>query len=1079
MGHNTSANGSGRGRGGRAGRLWPVGLAAALVASSLVQVSLVSPADGAAGDGSAVWAWGTNDQGQMLDVLTSGRSTPVPILDGVTDFSAGDSMGAAVVAGRVWTWGGQPDFDGGPNFKERSTPRPVPGMTDIQSVSTGDRHIVALDGDGDVWVWGANEYGQLGLGTAGSEIQAPTRLSSANPALPAFVEVEAGSASSFAVDVDGRVWSWGMPFPYSPVNETRPVEVAGAEDVTDVSVGGNHVLARTSAGEVLAWGSNFFGELGQGDLAPRAGVVTVPGLTNVVDMDAGHDHNYAVLADGTVKSWGGGVTSPEAVPNLPAVAAVASSQYHQVAVGQDGVAYTWGLGSSALGRTFQQGVADPVPAPVDDDLPRLLDAGAAFFTTFLLDENGTLYSLGSADKGVLGDTSGRTLTPTLVDSASDVLQLSAGENHVLGLNASGDVIGWGSNEQGQLGAGPREIVSAPRTIGVAATVTRVLAGWDSSYALDDAGTIWSWGRNNQGQLGDGTQVSRPTPEPVDLPHPVVDLDAGAPSAIAVDDQGQVWTWGGNFSGELGTGDEDARLVPFPVPLGSPVIDVAMGEEHAAALGDDGTVWAWGWNNRGQIGTTPGSPNRRAVPQPVAGLPSDLVAITAGDAQTLALEADGSVWEWGRVLADRTGSGTPAVVSGLPPMAQVSASGYLRIGLSRDGEVWVWGENTEGDLATGDNAPATTPRRLTGFSDASAVVVSKDDRNNTVFVLASPARTTSADVAVGGTVRTGATPSYQDPTDLAVTSPVAGSVSIAEDPDLTMPPGFSVLGRPFDVTAPAATASEPLVLTFSLHRSAIPDGTGLAAVTPLRNGVVVGDCTAGSGSAATPDPCVASRSRDALGTVEIVVRTSHASTWALVEATGPPPMPPLVNVSGIAPGDVLTLNETVPVSVTCQDRGISVTSCAAPATADTGSVGQHTLVATATDATGAVTSVEVAYEVRYDFWGFDGTVVSAPGVNTGKAGRTYPIAWALLDAHGDRQRDLAAIEGVKVRSSSCSQFDLSTGEELDATTAGASGLRVQPDGSFAYNWKTPKAGGCYRLEVHLADGSSPWLAFSLR
>jgi alpha-tubulin suppressor-like RCC1 family protein len=1014
----------------------------------------------------------------MLDVLTSGRSTPVPILDGVTDFSAGDSMGAAVVAGRVWTWGGQPDFNGGPNFKERSTPRVVPGLADIQSVSTGGGHTLALDGEGEVWVWGSDEYGQLGLGTAGSETQAPTSLSSANPALPVFVEVEAGSTSSFAVDVDGHVWSWGMPLPYSPVNETRPVEVAGAENVTDVSVGGNHVLARTSAGEVLAWGSNFFGELGQGDLAPRAGVVTVPGLSNVVDMDAGHDHNYAVLADGTVESWGGGVTSPETVPNLPAVAAVASSQYHQVAVGQDGVAYTWGLGSPALGRTFQQGVADPVPAPVDDDLPRLLDAGAAFFATFLLDENGTLYSLGSADKGVLGDTSGRTLAPVLVDAAADAVQLSAGENHVLGLNASGDVIGWGSNEQGQLGAGPQEIVSAPRTIGLSGTVTRVLAGWDSSYALDDTGVIWAWGRNNQGQLGDGTLVSRPTPAPVDLPHPVVDLDAGAPSTIALDDQGQVWAWGGNSSGELGTGDEDARLEPVPVTLGAPVIDVAMGEEHAAALGADGTVWAWGWNNRGQIGGTPNVPNQQPSPREVLGLPTTLESITAGDAQTIALENDGTVWEWGRVLPNRTGSGTPTAVSGLPPMAQVSASGYVRIGLSRDGEVWVWGENTQGDLATGDTAPVAAPRRLAGFSDASSVLVSKDDRNNTVFVLASPARTTSSDLAAGDTVRTGAAPSYQDPADLAVTSPVAGPVSIAEDPGLTPPPGLSVLGTPFDVTAPAATAAEPLVLTFSLHRSAIPDGTDLAAVTPLRDGVVVGDCAAGSGSTATPDPCVASRSRDALGTVEIVVRTSHASTWALVEHAGPPPMPPLVDVSGIAPGDVLTLNETVPVSVTCQDRGISVTSCAAPTTADTSTVGEHTLVATATDATGAVTSIEVAYEVRYDFSGFHGTVVSAPGVNTGKAGRTYPLGWALFDAHGDHQSDLSAIE-AKVRSASCGQFDLSTGEELDPTTSGGSGLRVQPDGTFAYNWKTPKSAGCYRLEVHLADGSSPWLAFSLR
>ena len=460
-----------------------------------------------------------------------------------------------------------------------------------------------------------------------------------------------------------------------------------------------------------------------------------------------------------------------------------------------------------------------------------------------------------------------------------------------------------------------------------------------------------------------------------------------------------------------------------------------------------------------------------------GLPI-IAAVVAGDAQSLAIEPDGTVWEWGRVLPDRLGTSTPTVVAGLPQMSQVSANGNVRLGLSRFGDVWVWGDNVQGDFATGDTQPAASPRRLDGFSHVTSVTVSKDYTNNTLFVLSSAARITSGDAAPGGTVGTGAGATRQDPVNLSVTTPVAGRIVITEDPGVAVP-GLSVLGVPFDVTAPAASVEEPLVLTFDLHRSVIPAGTALSAITVARDGTAVADCAAGAGASATPDPCVASRGEDPLGNLRLEVRSSHASIWALIAHTGPPPMPPLVGIAGLASGAVVTLNQEVPLTATCQERGLAVTSCEVPAVADTSSVGPHTVVATATDETGAVTSFAVTYTVRYDFSGYDDQVVSPPAVNVGKAGRTYPLGWSLYDASHKPQSNLSAVLGVHVRSVPCGQFDLTTGEQLDAATAGSSGLRITSEGSFAYNWKTPKNTGCYRLEVRLADGTAPWLAFSLR
>lgn len=305
------------------------------------------------------------------------------------------------------------------------------------------------------------------------------------------------------------------------------------------------------------------------------------------------------------------------------------------------------------------------------------------------------------------------------------------------------------------------------------------------------------------------------------------------------------------------------------------------------------------------------------------------------------------------------------------------------------------------------------------------------------------------------------------------------MSISEDPSVTVPGGFEVLGVAFDVAAPNASVADPLTLNLTVHRSAIPEGTALASITALRNGQPVPGCADDAGTSATPGPCVSSRSRDALGTVRLAVRSSAASTWAVVVYDGPPPQPPLVTVDGLADGAELLLGADVPVSVTCQERGLAVISCTAPAHADTSTVGAHTLVARAIDESGAETRREVDYRVRYRFSGFEGPVDAPPAVNLGKAGRTYPLRWTLLDAADTRVTARSAVEAVRVVPADCTDFGRAVGPAQDAVGPGGGGVSLDAKGSFSFTWKTSTSAGCYRFEVLLADGTAPWLAMSLR
>jgi len=123
----------------------------------------------------------------------------------------------------------------------------------------------------------------------------------------------------------------------------------------------------------------------------------------------------------------------------------------------------------------------------------------------------------------------------------------------------------------------------------------------------------------------------------------------------------------------------------------------------------------------------------------------------------------------------------------------------------------------------------------------------------------------------------------DPVETTVLTPVPGTISISEGPAGPSTSGFMVLGQQVQITAPTATAADPLIITFVIDQSLLPPGVTASSIEVRRNGVVVPDCIA---AGATPDPCVQSKMFLASGDLEIVVRTSQASLWDFGVTAGP-------------------------------------------------------------------------------------------------------------------------------------------------------------------------------------------------
>ena len=167
--------------------------------------SLMLDADGVG------FAWGYNNKGQLGDGTTTSRLTPVSIIyldKTFSEISANSDFNVAydnLNAG--WAWGnndvGQLGDDTlvsklSPVFVNRSE-------VSFISITNGDAHSLAVDIDGNLWVWGKNNVGQLGDNTTTSKT-IPTAIFVTNTT---FTKVAAGNEVSYALDTNGRIWAWG------------------------------------------------------------------------------------------------------------------------------------------------------------------------------------------------------------------------------------------------------------------------------------------------------------------------------------------------------------------------------------------------------------------------------------------------------------------------------------------------------------------------------------------------------------------------------------------------------------------------------------------------------------------------------------------------------------------------------------------------------------------------------------------------------------------------------------------------------------------------------------------------------
>jgi alpha-tubulin suppressor-like RCC1 family protein len=324
------------------------------------------------GDGH-VAAWGADSAiGGLGDGGAAGEYSHTPVeVPGITDAMqvAADIPNTFVLLanGTIEGWGQNTDGEYGTGSASVGGDTPVAGIgglaSGVSAVATANAAVLALLTSGEVQSWGFNEDDQLGRETVGSEPE-PGRVVNATKSgsLKGIKAIALSSTFGLGLTTSGEVVAWGGNaftglgagnVKYHSVAPVNVEDVAGdgkpLTHVVAIAAGAEFALALLEDGQVVGWGKDQLGQLGNGETSSASFFhpVLVEGLSEVEEIAATQENGYARLANGTVWAWGnntqgevgnGSETTPIDKPAQVAGLAAATSALADGADGQSELA---------------------------------------------------------------------------------------------------------------------------------------------------------------------------------------------------------------------------------------------------------------------------------------------------------------------------------------------------------------------------------------------------------------------------------------------------------------------------------------------------------------------------------------------------------------------------------------------------------------------------------------------------------------------------------------------------------------------------------------------------------------------
>jgi alpha-tubulin suppressor-like RCC1 family protein len=569
-----------------------------IMSSGVVSVALGGKHTCAIKQDGSLWCWGGLES----------ASTPTQIMSsGVSSVALGGAHTCAVKTdGSLWCWGDNSFGQIGIGTYEDIISVPVQVMTGVVSVfssASNASYTCVIKQDSSLWCWGANFNGQIGNGTYGNIISTPIQIMSSGVSSVALSNIYQwdGYGNTCAVKYDGSLWCWGAN-DYGQVGIgtyeniiSTPVQVISS-GVLEVSLGWWHTCAMKRDGSLWCWGHNYYGQVGDGTGGDKKNPVQIMS-SGVSSVALGGEHTCAIKQDGSLWCWGGleSASTPTQIMSSE-VSAIALGDYHTCAIKTDGSLWCWGRNDyGQLG----DGTNTNKNTPVQIMSSEVSSVALGGNHTCAVKIDGSLWCWGDNSWGQVGLYPGSTNAPVLV-IWSEVSAIALGDYHTCAIKTDGSLWCWGLNQYGQLGDGTNTSKNTPVQI-MSSGVSSVAAGGSNTCVVKQDSSLWCWGNNSAGQVGNGTygnSISTPT-QVMSSGVKAVSVGGGHTCAVKID--GSLWCWGDNWVGQLGNGTY-GNIISTPVQvMSSGVSSVALGSNHTCAIKTDGSLWCWGDNRNGQVG----------------------------------------------------------------------------------------------------------------------------------------------------------------------------------------------------------------------------------------------------------------------------------------------------------------------------------------------------------------------------------------------------------------------------------------------------------------------------------------------
>lgn len=369
--------------------------------------------------------------------------------------------------------------------------------------------------------------------------------------------------------------------------------------------------------------------------------------------------------------------------------------------------------SELLNMIFEYGT---LTLPVSYDI---MPVAAGFDSSVLFKNDGSLWACGVNSKGQLGinhTSSLNSFTQVTANISNDVVQVAAGNEHILVVKNNGELWGSGSNYYGQLSLGGTTSVSIFNKITAGVSdVKQIACGALHTMMVKNDGSLWACGYNGSGQLGTGNTTNQTVFVQISSMSNVAKVVCGYYHTLVLKEDGSVWVCGDNSKGQLGNSTTTNSTTFVRCEIEN-VKDIFCGHYTSFVIKQDGTLWSCGQSDYGQIGRGDGFSTYSSNFEQVL---DNVKTGSAGVLHTMVIRKDGTVWGCGYNGAGQQGNG---IVTSMNSFKQITTNTNDAVAvicgarhsilIKSDSSIWVTGQNTHGQLGTGNNSDVGT---FTGLS----------------------------------------------------------------------------------------------------------------------------------------------------------------------------------------------------------------------------------------------------------------------------------------------------------------------------------------------------------------------------